>query len=184
MERLEYRQKLIGFNKTEKYKTEMSFMYGLIQPYPKQKIIDYGCGLGTMAKYLHNLTEAETYGFDVINYVNEDIKDKPYWFIQDLIQCDTIYFFHSIAHIPDISDLLLEMRSFVNRKVVVITPNAQWLRLQMNENYKPDPTVVMHYTNDELIEIFEDAGYSIDICGGFGTKTNNQYERLFLVANA
>jgi len=183
MERIEYRDKLIGFNRTEKYKTEMSFMYGLIQPYRKQKIIDYGCGIGTMVKYLHNLSDAETYGFDIVNYVNENINDKPYWFIQDLQKCDTLYFFHSFAHIPNISDLLLKIRECA-KKVVVITPNEQWLRLQRDENYKPDPTVVMHYTNDELIELFEDTGYSIKISGGFGTKMNNQYERLFLIANA
>jgi len=183
MERIDYRNKLIGFNQTDKYKNELSFLYGLIQPYPRQKIIDYGCGIGTAVKYLNNISEAETKGFDIINYTNDDINERPYWFIQDLEHCNTLYFFHSFAHIPNISDLLLKMREFV-KKVVVITPNEQWLRLQRDENYVPDPTVVMHYTNDELIELFEDTGYKIQISGGFGTKMNNQYERLFLVANA
>jgi hypothetical protein len=183
MERLEYRYKLIQFNNTEKYRNELHFLSGLIDSNGSQKIIDYGCGIGTAVKYFNNINSGMFYGFDIVNYTNDDCMVKPAWFLDEVIECNTIYFIHSFAHIPDISRLLLDLRSKVKNKIVVITPNAQWLRLQQDENYKPDPTVVMHYTNDELIELFEDAGYTIKLSGGFGTKINNQYERLFLVAN-
>jgi 2-polyprenyl-3-methyl-5-hydroxy-6-metoxy-1,4-benzoquinol methylase len=185
MDRIEYIAKLKQFNSKEKYFIELDFITGLIKPHFGKKVVDYGCGVGTMVKWLKNTTTAKVYGYDVVNYVNVDAKDKPKWFIDDasdIPECDTVYFFHSFAHIPNIANVLFELREKVQTKVVVITPNRQWLDLQVNENYIPDPTVVRHYTHDELIEIFEDTGYKIHLSGGFGFKTNNQYERLFLVA--
>jgi ubiquinone/menaquinone biosynthesis C-methylase UbiE len=183
MTKEEYINKLRRFNSTEKYILELDFLLGLIQPYPNNKIIDYGCGVGTAVKYYRNITQRISFmGFDIVDHVSTEKTKTPLWFIQELENCDVVYFLHSFAHIPNISKVLLEMREKVKKKVIVITPNAQWLRLQINENYIPDPTVVMHYTHDELVETFEDVGFKISISGQFGIRANNQHERLFLVA--
>lgn len=179
----EYIAKLKRFNSTDKYFTELEFLFGLIQPYPHQTIIDYGCGIGTAVKYFRNITENTFFiGFDVVNYTLQQNKYTHHYFTEKMRDCDILYFMHSFAHIPNISRVLFDLREKVERKVIVITPNAQWLKLQVNENYVPDPTVVQHYTHDELVEVFEDAGYRVTISGGFGIKCNNQHERLFLVA--
>lgn len=180
----EYVAKLKRFNSTDKYFTELEFLFGLIQSYHNQTIIDYECGVGTAVKYFRNITNDTFFiGYSKKNYPLAINKYTHHYFTEEMPQsCDTLYFMHSFAHIPDISRVLFDLREKVKRKVIVITPNAQWLKLQVNENYVPDPTVVQHYTHEELIEIFEDAGYSVTISGGFGIKCNNQHERLFLVA--
>ncbi len=179
----EYITKLKLFNATDKYMQELSFLFGLIQPYPDQKIIDYGCGIGTAVKYFRNITERTYFmGFDVDNYMLEVNPYGHHLFIEKMEPCTTLYFMHSFAHIPDISRVLLDLREKVKDKVIVITPNAEWLKTQQNENYVPGPTVVQHYSHDELVDIFEDVGYRIEISGTFGAKGCHQQERLFLVA--
>lgn len=164
----------------------MYLLYGLIQPYPFQTVVDYGCGAGTMVKWLKNITEkVNVVGYDIENHTNDNPAIRPSWFIDyknDIPVCNTLYFFHSFAHIDKIDRVLYDLREKVKERVIVITPNEQWLRMQDDEKYIPDPTVKKHYTHDELYETFENCGYKVQLSGGFGVRQNNQHERLFLVA--
>jgi len=183
MDNSEYINKLKSFNSTDKYFEELFLLFGLIQPYPRQKIIDYGCGIGTAVKYFRNITEKVFFmGYDVNNYMRETSPYSHHLCVDKIEPCNTIYFMHSFAHVPEISKVIFGLREHVLDKVVVITPNSEWLKLKQNENYVPDPTVVQHYSEDELREIFEDVGYKVTLCGQFGEKIGSQHERLFLVA--
>jgi hypothetical protein len=108
-------------------------------------------------------------------------QDFGYLFKKDVLQdwC-VVYFMHSIAHIENIDSILKGLNT---NSVVVITPNKDWLNLQSKENYSPDKTVLNHYNQTELVELFESCGYSIESVGQFGEQTQGQNERIFLKAN-
>ena len=179
-----YRDKLIAWNSTPKYKKELDFLYKLIDPKRGQKILDYGCGIGTAMKHIHFISECKVFGFDITKdlYMWDD-----FWFRNEMyFKVDTIYFNHSIAHIqyPPLKKIKDE---FLNEggKVIVVTPNWEW----MDKGYNNDPTVVKHYDIDTLSQLFIDAGYAIDQIGQFGEvrKDIHQHnrlsnERIFLVA--
>jgi hypothetical protein len=176
---IDYKEKLRGFNATPKYQAEMAFAVGLLDPKPHQKLMDYGCGLGTMMRYITHHYKAETFGFDVNDYYEGD----QFYFRKSIyFPVDAVYFMHSFAHIPKgpslemIRDLMLSPGG----KVVVITPNKVWLDGQDKTNYTPDPTVYKHYTLEELHGIFEEARLKIICSGEFGIYPKVG-ERLFIL---
>lgn len=180
----EYIEKLRRFNSTDKYFQELYMMYGLIQPMRHQKILDFGCGIGTALKYFKNISDRVSFmGYDVNDYMRKVSPYSHHLFtpvIND--EYHTVYFMHSFAHIPDVSRVVFDLRERVIDKVIVVTPNIKWLNLQANESYTPDPTIVKHYDAEELRDIFDDAGYRVTLEGGFGNCVAGQYERLFIIA--
>jgi SAM-dependent methyltransferase len=178
---LNYKEKLQQFNSTDKYKGELNMLRHLVDPKRGQKIIDYGCGLGTAMKHLHNNSEAEIYGYDI----TKEYYDWDDFYFREMIyfKVDTVYFMHSFAHIHYLP-LQKIKDQFLNDggKIVVITPNRLWLDLQNKKDYKPDPTVFKHYTISELIKTVTDYGFKVESCGQFGQVTDNIHERLFIVA--
>lgn len=174
---MNYSEKLLHFNSTEKYRKEYKFLKGLLGI--KQKtILDYGCGLGTNVEKLNAYTEHIVFGYDAEKWSNS----FPY--IDVLGKYDVIYFMHSIAHMQYIEHKLSKLREHLNPggKVIVITPNKSWIEKVKNENYKPDPTVFKHYNQAELRKMFEDSGYTVDMIGQFGEEIDGVNERIFMIA--
>lgn len=186
--REQYKQKLRDFNATPKYKSEIDFLLRLMAPIPGEKILDYGCGLGSL---VWNLVDAgiDAYGHDVINYRDKD--DLFRFRTEYAFKFDKVFMCHSIAHLPDVEAKLRVLREGLNpgAKVYVITPNEDWIREQDDENYKPDPTVIKHFHQVGLNGVFNNSGFKIINFGQFGSI--KQYhgnesvcinERLFLEA--
>jgi len=123
-----------------------------------------------------------TDGYDVNEYY--DTPDNGRYYLNNLpnIKYKHITMNHVIAHIPNPIEVLKDLKQRYNAKVTVITPNAYWLMLQSNNSYKPDETVVKHYTQTQLRELFEEAGYTVTLCGQFGAETTGTNERIFLQA--
>lgn len=167
---MQYKDKLDQFNQTEKYRTESEFLESLC----KGRILDYGCGTGQLAQKIGaEGYDVKQYSMD-FNYIN-----TPY----DLY--DTVYFMHSIAHIVNIYNVLLRLREnnlFPGSRIVVITPNKTWLEQVRNESYKPDETVIEHFCQYRLEQLFIKAGFEIELQGQFGDRLGDHNERLFLVA--
>lgn len=159
-------------------------MIRLIDPQADEKILDYGCGLGRLVwrlrggKYL-----AQSYGFDINNFRerdNENIFRDSYHF-----PFDKIYFMHSFAHIHPDKLFPSVFRHGLNSggKVIVLTPNKDWVESMMNPGYIPDETVIQHYNPEELRDIFTQNGYTIEQQGQYGTLNKLRVcERIFLVA--
>lgn len=172
---MDYKQKLIEWNNTEKYKSEVDFLYQLVCPVIDIiSTLDYGAGTCRTAM----LFNADAYD---INDYKEDypnvelyLNELPNKFYND------IYFMHSFAHIPNPSDVLRILRSkYEYATFTVITPNAEWL----DEGYVGDETVIKHYTQKELKELFESCGYKVTLLGQFGEYKNGHNERIFLQAH-
>lgn|SRR5574343_804778 len=174
---MDYKQKLIDWNNTDKYKVELSFLERLIQPRIYTSILDYGCGIGTaMDKFCCS-------GYDVNDfYIGKNTNDY-YNHLPDIDFCD-IYFMHSIAHINNIEETLIILKNkYGDRwkgksrlRVTVITPNAEWL----DEGYNNDSSVIKHYSQPELCKLFIDSGYTVQLVGQFGEYKNKTNERIFL----
>lgn len=179
----DYQHVLIRFNSTDKYRDEMSFLSKLIDPVADDVILDYGCGIGTMVCHLQESSSAKVFGFDVIQYM----KSRPNWFKERFwFEFNKVYFMHSLAHIPDVMNKLIELKENILQpggKIYVLTPNKRWLDVMRNENYKPDPTVVSHYDQVTLPGIFQEAGYRIDKIGQIGDEKEGQQERIYIVAS-
>lgn len=183
-----YKTKLANFNSTEKYRSEVDFLFRLMNPKPGEKILDYGCGRGHLVWDLVD-TGYDAYGHDFINYRE---KDDMFRFRQEYyFKFDKVFMMHSIAHIPDIEQKLVALKDGMSPggKVYVITPNKDWIDEQDDENYKPDPTVVKHFHQVSLDGVFNRCGFKILSFGQFGNI--KQYhgnesvcinERLFLEA--
>lgn len=183
MTKEEYKNKLIAFNSTEKYKRELQFLFRLLTPSTKEKILDIGCGTGYTVRYLRNKTLSDVFGYDKENYRTED--DEFLFRSQFYFHFDKVYFMHSFAHIPNIGEFLIKTLPpllFTKAKVFVITPNEVYLKENRKEGYIADPTVHKHYTLPELVKVFEETGYRVLNAGQFGEYSNGKNERLFLVA--
>jgi len=174
---MDYKIKLQKFNSTEKYKIEYKFLKSLIGAKPKT-ILDYGCGIGSNVEKLNAFTEHVVFGYDETKW-NED-----FTYIDNIAQYDIIYFMHSIAHVQYIETLLSRLKKNLNKggKIIAITPNADWLKLNENPNYIPDKTVFKHYNLNTLSELFLNSGYSVENIGQFGQIKEGINERIFIVA--
>lgn len=183
---MDYKEKLKQFNSTPKYKTEIDFLLKLIQPKEREKILDYGCGLGNLVHKIRNEFNSECFGYDVNNYREND--DEYLFKSNYFFKFDKVYFMHSIAHVPEIEQKLLDLKLLLNpdAKIYVITPNKCYLDCLLNVVYAPDPTVIKHRYMHEWIDVFESAGFEIENIGQIGEfkirKSTEVNERLFLTA--
>ena len=179
----DYKQKLIEWNATEKYRKELDFLYMLINPQLGEFILDYGCGIMTALKIFNSREPGVFFGYDVVEY-----SDQIHSYDMDLKRkYNTIYLNHSLAHIENAKDALIKLRENLKEggKIVIVTPNYEWL----DTGYIGDPTVICHYNLETLSKLVESAGYKIDQIGEFGTIKKNIHqhnrlncERLFIVA--
>lgn len=185
----QYREKLRGFNSTEKYKAELKVLASLLKVKFGETILDYGCGIGSAINYLNEITSGYFLGYDVVNY-NEGKNDfvmnagrsQERWFCKHIpFGINKAYFMHSFAHIPHIEDVLIDLRSKGAERIVVVTPNLNWLEKMRNDKYVPDPTVIRHYTMESLCKTLEDAGYSVQV-GEIGASCEGHKERIIAVA--
>lgn len=183
MDRELYKERLRAFNATPKYKAELDFLLKLVAPIKGNKVLDYGCGLGTAVHYFNaNMLISHCFGYDVRNYRDQD---DEFLFRQSFsFKFDKVFFLHSIAHIPDIYDKLEELKTLLNpgAKIYVITPNKIWLDAVTTPGYVPDPTVIKHFDLNDLRTLFSSAKYNVINSGQFGTLNNWVNERIFLEA--
>lgn len=175
---MSYKLKLIEFNSTEKYKNELAFLYSLLNVSTKDIVLDYGCGIGTSVELLRK-QYINAFGYDVYRWVD----GEPEWFSNSFnTKFSHVYFMHSFAHIPNPAVMLDNLKESLQDDgiVTVITPNKDWLELMRNDNYKPDSTVVEHFTPETLNNIFISNGYTVICEGQFGSVKGNINERLFI----
>jgi len=157
----------------------MQFFKQFMNIQKNDRILDYGCGVGTMVEYLTSISRGDVYGFDVRPYFDKE----PFWFRTEYyFTFHKVYFMHSIAHIESLATRLIELKELLepNAEVFVLTPNKLWLDNMINSKYKPDPTVVKHRTQGELTDVFQSAGYRVTGSGQFGVCDCGQNERIFL----
>jgi 2-polyprenyl-3-methyl-5-hydroxy-6-metoxy-1,4-benzoquinol methylase len=183
---MDYSKRLADWNASERYRTELAFLDGLIDVQVGHAVLDYGCGIGTAMKFLsEKYPKSRVYGYDVERYrgavmPNFLIRDSYYF------KFDRVFLMHSLAHIPNPIKALIQIREkylFDTGTITVITPNADWLQLKNNgQPIKTDNTVIEHFTSSTLIYLFNVAGFEILDVGQFGDKISNQSERLYLVA--
>jgi len=175
---MDYKEKLIKWNATQKYLSELDFLFSLLRidmSYSSHpEILDFGAGCGKAMDFFN------CSGYDVNNYYDGDSELYSNFLPEHYI--NQIYMNHVIAHIPNPIEVLKDLKDRYNATITIITPNAYWLMLQSNNSYKPDETVVKHYTQTQLRELFEEAGYTVTLCGQFGEETTGVNERLFLQA--
>lgn len=167
-----YKDKLDKFNENEKYYDELLFLQ-LMLSNEQGKILDYGCGTGFAVSCLRS------HGFDVSGY--DAIHHEPgFEYSNATDEYKIVYFMHSFAHIHAIREVLKTIKT---EQVIVITPNQEWISEQrFNPLYKPDSTVIQHYSKNSLEELFVSCGFDVDLSGQFGQRTGNFCERLILKA--
>ena len=174
---MDYKERLRQWNSTEKYRDEVDLLFQLISAYAPNRVLDYGCGIGTAMHLLNRFNKFKVFGFDVNKYIDTDL-----FYDNDIKNTyDHVYFLHSISHIENIKEVILKLKTSgctYRPAITVITPNASWL----DPGYKSDPTVIKHYTQSELKELFVSCGYEVTLLGQFGEEKNGINERIFLQA--
>lgn len=154
MDRKEYKEKLIQFNSTDKYRHEMAYMAKIMNIRPFEKVLDFGAGLGTMSDYLRELTNAKIYAYDI----HEDyyIGQNGYFKTEMYFHLDIIYFMHSIAHVDNPLETIIELRDkFLKTQgeMYFCTPNQDWIDKNKKHDYKPDPTAIKHFTRETMFDL-------------------------------
>jgi len=174
---MSYKKKLLEFNSTEKYSKEMVYLFDKIDPQTNERILDYGCGIGTFIDHINLASKAKCFGYDKFVYTAKKSVRDSFSF-----QFDKVFFMHSIAHIENIDLTLTNLKNFLEHKsfIYVLTPNKNWLDLLDNPEYIPDITVVKHYSIETLTEAFESNGYNLIESEQFGEQKENQKERIYL----
>lgn len=169
---MDYKQKLINWNNTDKYKKEIDFLNKLLNK--AHVSLDYGCGTG------YAMAQTLSYGYDVNDYKTESTPMLEYYLntLPTDIKFADIYMMHSFAHFTNPTTELEKIKSVLSDKgtVTVITPNAEWL----DKDYNNDKTVVKHYTQSELCQLFMECGFTVQLVGQFGEYKNSMNERIFL----
>lgn len=167
-----YKEKLRAWNSTEKYKQECYFLEQLLRPRTNDVILDYGAGLGHATGVINCFSKCR--GYDIVDYMEHPIlKDFE---LKEIY--NKAYFMHSFAHLPNPTEVLKDLKQRYNATITVITPNKDWL----DPGYNNDTTVIRHYTQSELKELFVSCGYEVTLLGQFGELKNGVNERIFLQA--
>lgn len=174
----EYSERLSRFNMKPEYWKEVNFLSSLMGD-NCSPVLDFGCGLGTAANYLE-LEGKQIDGYDIHHY-NPGFKyiDSPLKYFK------TVFFMHSFSHLSNPKKTLNEQREWMRKgsKLIIITPNPDFLQaIGQPFDYKPDETVVKHYSMLELEIILKQTGFKIIQQGQFGKYLPPHNERLFIVA--
>lgn len=182
MTREEYKNKLIEFNSTAKYRSEIDLLLKFLNPIKNEKILDIGCGIGEFVWKLRRKYFVQGFGYDVNNY--RLIDDEHIFRNEFHFQFNKICFIHSFAHIPDVEyfivntiDKLLTSMG----KIYILTPNKDWLDLNVNPEYISDPTIFNHYNQDDLIELFTRIGFKVELKMQFGDLSVGCNERILMI---
>ena len=95
---------------------------------------------------------------------------------------------HSIAHLTlPFTTLRNIFKEFIKDggKLVIITPNAEWLRLKNGVHKVTDDTVVSHFTEKDLRTLVIAAGFrnvETSQFGYFSEEIKGERERILLTA--
>jgi hypothetical protein len=171
---MDYKERLIQFNSTDKYKAELKFIASLLQG--EGTLLDFGCGICTAIDYFGQHTDLVCEGYDINPYSGN-------WYLRSLpihTKYNHITFIHSIAHIENIEQTLKELKGNLAKGgiITVLTPNLDWINLKGDT--KSDPTVINHFTSDSLRDLFITCGYRVTNEGQQGEQIKNQKERLWI----
>ena len=187
----EYSKRLVRFNGTPQYQAELTKLGDLLDLKSYHSVLDYGFGVGTALMEITKKTK-HTFGYDVNTFEDSIVPDHPIW-KGGKERFDRIYFMHSIAHIPNISDVLKQLMTdnlAPDGKIIVITPNKLWLRAKNGEDVKSDDTAIEHFTMRTLYNLFRGIGmtcdvgqYSYDEGTDFVYKDIELKERLYSVSH-
>lgn len=171
-----YKERLINFNNTDKYKSELNLLKLLLQPNNNDRILDYGSGIGTAADFIGKTATVIPYDVTDYGFLRTD---------QISGEFTKVYFMHSFAHIKDIKQRLSELKRNLKEgaELVIITPNKDWINtIIYNHSYNSDKTVVTHYQIEDVEEILISCGFTIIHKGQFGSMRSGFNERIFIKA--
>jgi len=169
-------------------KSDQSFLYKIIEPifnlaqkstirmlksYKKNgKILDIGCGNGTFMLAMQN-SGYDVWGVefnkDAKKYTDNSLKDRIFY--DDIKECnfppknfDIITMFHSLEHIYNINDLLVEVRRIIKDDGVlfICVPDADFFEFRLFGPYNYNLEVPRHlyfFTPKSLRELLQRKGF-------------------------
>lgn len=188
---MSYAEKLLGFNKKPKYKQESDFMKWMVDVHTQDSVLDFGCGIGTLSQEIikENILTA-VYGYDIhLRSYEKFFKFSPtnpayFDLLPEHINYNKVYMMHSIAHVRNLKDELVKLKEKlqVGVEISILTPNLEWINQvkKINPKYKPDDTVVQHFNQTTLQNLFVDLGFEVILQGQMGEFFDNHNERIYL----
>lgn len=152
------------------HKNRYRFAGSILSDKKVNKILDLACGIGYGSKMLANQTAATITAVDIdkgtIKYAHQYYSHPNVKYIQGDAgkiefdhQFDAIVSFETIEHIEFDKDLL---SMFFD----VLKPGGQFICSTPNQDFMPFnpkkfPFHIKHYTNDELVDLVQQTGFSV-----------------------
>jgi 2-polyprenyl-3-methyl-5-hydroxy-6-metoxy-1,4-benzoquinol methylase len=163
-------------------------------------ILDVGCGEGVFLKYIKDLTQAETWGIEMITALEGKIKENTDHYllgkIEDLLDSlpdnyfDCITFNDVLEHMVEPSKVLELIKPKLSPQGIIVAsiPNVRLLtnlkKLIVNKDWMYsdqgilDSTHLRFFTKKSMKRLFENAGYKVILQKGLN-KLSSQKVKIF-----
>ena len=144
--------RMLAYDQTANCRADLDAVIGLVAPRAGLKVLDYGCGLGTLCAELSQLG-CDVAGVDAGREILAAARARhPAIRFTPLGEApannDVVVSMHVLGHVPDPRRLLRDMHALLvpGGRLVICVPNPAYtmamLPANLTNDYCPDPTVL------------------------------------------
>jgi 2-polyprenyl-3-methyl-5-hydroxy-6-metoxy-1,4-benzoquinol methylase len=165
-----YVLRLHAYELTANCRADLDAVIGLIGPRAGLKVLDYGCGIGTLRGELSRLG-CDVTGADASGEILAAARTRhPAMNFTPLEEApadnDVVVSTHVLGHVPDPRRLLRDMHALLvpGGRLVMLVPNPAYtmgmLPANLMNDYCPDPTVQSCWSKSRIARELKDAGFT------------------------
>ena len=155
-----YLRRLLAYDLTGNCRADLDAVIGLVAPRAGLKVLDYGCGLGTLCAELSQLG-CDVAGVDAGREILAAARARhPAICFTPLGEApannDVVVSMHVLGHVPDPRRLLRDMHALLvpGGRLVICVPNPAYtmamLPANLSNDYCPDPTVLSCWSKSRI----------------------------------
>lgn len=179
-----YVRRLLAYDRTANCRADLDAVIGLIGPRAGLRVLDYGCGIGTLCAELSQLGY-DVAGADAAGEILAAARARhPAIRLTTLEEGrannDVVVSMHVLGHVPDPRRLLRDMGALLvpRGRLVICVPNPAYtmamLPANLTNDYCPDPTVRSCWSKPRISHELREAGF-----GSIALRTFGEFPAFF-----
>lgn len=180
----EFIERLFAYDRTNNCKADLERVVALVCPKSGLKILDFGCGIGTLCAKLAaqgcDVTGADV-SPEILAVAKARYPEIPFLPIDDVAgEYDVVVSMHVLGHVPAPRETLSKMHDLLARggRVVFCLPNPAFTVAMIPNNivnsYLPDLTAIRCWSRRRVISELSSAGF-----GGIEIETFGELPTFF-----